>query len=275
MKSYILPLLSRSDKDLLRKYGIRFHDWVDGILLDTTQLEVALQVLNLTIIKEDATGYEGIVQLSVRKLTGDTRAADPLQTARNSYIQMCSIREARARSAALAELAVLKHQLTAAQDEFAHRSRHAFVSALKGDDDRQSKFSEQFESLLAVNKVESVRVCRGSIFAYTSSLCAVCPETGASHQLGRFLIEINTSGTAGGVRWYNLTGTVSVSSDLESLHAPRVNPDGSAFANETSETLLELIAMFEFATALELAIQFVETACPDERRAFVKQWPEI
>ncbi len=275
MKSYILPLLGRSDRELLRKYGIRYHDWVEGIMLEQTQLEVALQVLNLTTVKEDATEYEGVVRLTVKKLTSDTRVTDALQTTRNSYIQICSNREAHARSAALAELAVLKHQLTDAQDAFALQSRNDFIRSLKSDEDLRSKFAEQFERLLALDKVESVRVSRGNIFAYTNTLCAVCPETGASHQLGRFLIQLNTSGTAGGVRWFNLAGTVSVSSNLESLHAPRVNPDGSAFANETSETLLELIAMFEFATALELAIQFVETACTDERRAFIKQWPEI
>jgi hypothetical protein len=57
------------------------------------------------------------------------------------------------------------------------------------------------------------------------------------------------------------------------MNAPRVYPDGTACIDEIKETLLELIAQFEFATVAELAIQFVETIGEDELSKFIDKWP--
>jgi hypothetical protein len=102
-------------------------------------------------------------------------------------------------------------------------------------------------------------------------LQATDPRTGVCYELGRFLVVIRTNGTNAGVSWFNQTRRVSTIQP--NMNAPRVFADGSPCADEIRETLLELIAQFEFATVVELAIQFVETLVDDELSKYIDKWP--
>jgi hypothetical protein len=85
------------------------------------------------------------------------------------------------------------------------------------------------------------------------------------------MIVIRTDGLDDGVRWFNSTRRVRTVQP--GMNAPRVYPDGTACIDEIKETLLELIAQFEFATVAELAIQFVESVGEDDMSKFIDKWP--
>lgn len=275
MRSYIIQSLTKADKERLRSAGVRFSDWVDGILIDETELAAFFLLEKVTVFSEEPTEYQGIFKLSVSKPVSNTRTVERSNTARNNYVKLYAQRHVAAREAAIDGFAELKGQLATAQDYLAARTRQDFVADNKWNNEvLGERFKEQCRTIAALDQVEAVRFGHGNLYVYTHTLSASCPDTGDRHELGRFLIILNLDGTAGGAQWHNLTGTRTFGEGV-CLQAPRINADGSAFADEACETLLELIAVFEFATAVEIAIQFVETVCADERRKFIQHWPKL
>ncbi len=283
MKSYIVPNLDNNDKQMLHDHGVVYYPWNNSdIIIDPTQLEHTLRLLGATAT-EQATEYEGFFLLTLTFTPVSTVVTTPVSArARNydmataasraRYIELCSARLGDMAKQAMDKITSRKLKLGPAQEVFVKNARHHFVgsnslteAALK------QRFADEYDRLVAVDKVRAVRVTNGALLVYTDTLSAANPKDGRRHELGNFLIIIRTDGVDDGVRWFNSTRRVRTVQP--GMNAPRVYPDGTACVDEIKETLLELIAQFEFATVAELAIQFVETVGEDELSKFIDKWP--
>ncbi|MCC7531767.1 MAG: hypothetical protein IT342_24905 [Candidatus Melainabacteria bacterium] len=281
MKSYIVPNLDNNDKQMLHDHGVVFYPWDNiSIIVEQAQLEHALQLLGATAT-EQATEYEGFFLLTLTftpvqtMVTGNQRGRQyDMATAasRARYIELCSARLGDMARQAMAKINNRKLKLGPAQEVFVKNARHHFVGATNLPEDAlRKRFADEYDRLTAVDKVKAVRVTNGALLVFTHPLIATNPRGGRKHELGEYMIVIRTDGVDDGVRWFNSTRRVRTVQP--GMNAPRVYPDGTACIDEIKETLLELIAQFEFATVAELAIQFVETTGEDDLSKFIEKWP--
>ncbi len=281
MKSYIVPNLDNNDKQMLHDHGVVYYPWDNvSIIVEQAQLEQTLKLLGATAT-EQATEYEGFFLLTLTftpvhtVVTGNSRGRqyDMATTAsRARYIELCSARLGDMAKQAMAKINNRKLKLGPAQEVFVKNARHHFVGSTSLPEDAlKQRFADEYDRLIAVDKVKAVRVTNGALLVFTHPLIATNPKGGKRHELGEYMIIIRTDGVDDGVRWFNSTRRVRTVQP--GMNAPRVYPDGTACIDEIKETLLELIAQFEFATVAELAIQFVETVGEDDLSKFIDKWP--
>ena len=279
MKSYIVTGVDDVDKRMLHNNGVVFYPWDTDIVIDQTQLDLVLSLLNATAT-EAATEFENMykltLQFNVIAPAGNTtknRAVDRARAqSRAKYIEVCSSRLNEFLVEATTKTSEARQKLLPAQSNFVLSARLRYLAdKSKPADELKREFDEQFQRLTQIPKVETVRVTNGAILIYTDTLYATNPNSGLSHELGKFLIVIHTNGDRDGVRWFNRTRRVRTVQP--GMNAPRVFADGTACADEIKETLLELMSQFDFATMTELAIQFVETLTDDEPSKYIDRWP--
>lgn len=278
MKSFIIPGLDNNDKQLLHNHGVIFYPWNgDDILINETQLENVLQILDATATQQ-VTEYEDMLQLTLTfNPTAKTNVAGRVMDrahaqSRANYIKVTSQRLAEFINQATSRTAEKKKKVGPAADRFVKLARQSYVAQNAGDKAALEQFfADQYEQLLQVPKVRAVRVTSGAILVYTDLLTATDPKTGITHELGEFMIFIRTDGMEEGVRWFNSTRRVRTVQS--GMNAPRIFADGTACTDEVKETLLELIAQFEFATVADMAIQFAETLSDDELSKQIDKWP--
>ncbi len=190
MKSYIVPGLDSTDRDLLHNHGIVFYDWNTEIIVNESQMADALQLLGATAT-EAATEYENMYMLTLVFNTtaptadGDKRALDrSRRQSRANYIQACQARLQDFVTQAQANVTDGRKKLGPAQDRFVMLSRQQFVAG-QGTVSEQD-LAEQFERLLEVPKVKAVRVSSGAILVYTETLTASDPRTSQTYELGEY-----------------------------------------------------------------------------------------
>lgn len=277
MKSYIVKGLDSNDRELLHVNGVVFYPWdTDDLIINESQLNLFLKLLEATAT-EQATEFEGMYLLNLQFNTSAAsgasgRALDRARAqSRAKYIEVCSARLAEFINQASSRTEGRRKALKPAQEGFGRLSRQVFLTEQSDRSELEEAFAEQFERLSQVEKVKAVRVTNGALLVYTDLLKATDQLTGVEHDLGEFLIVIRTDGTDDGVRWFNRTRRVRTL--YSGMNAPRIYSDGSALADEIKETLIELIAQFEFATVAELAIEFAESLSDDELSKHIDKWP--
>ncbi|HEY9786785.1 MAG TPA: hypothetical protein V6D17_15390, partial [Candidatus Obscuribacterales bacterium] len=216
MKSYIVPGLDDTDKLLLHNNGMVFYQWdAENIIINESQLPQLLELLDATA-SEAATEYENMYMLTLQfnmtagSNNGGNRAADRARLqSRAKYIQACSARLTAVLNEATAKVEDRKKKLGPAQEAFVSSARYSYIASnKKSEEELAREFAEQFERLKAVPKVRAVRVTNGAILVYTETLYATDPATKLRHELGAYLIIINTDGSQDGVRWFNTTRRV-------------------------------------------------------------------
>jgi len=135
------------------------------------------------------------------------------------------------------------------------------------------RFAEEFEKICAVPEVEEVRMLEGkTLQIMTSVLVCRDPNTGKFYELGKFRIDLPING--GNVRWFNLTRRVD---GLEpGMHSPVVDGNGCTLLFNAIQAFPELIASYEIATAVMLALQVPGSIDPNEEYAkYLDKWPEV
>lgn len=134
------------------------------------------------------------------------------------------------------------------------------------------KYGQEFDKLLTIPKVRSVEAGSGVVKVFTDTLFCVDPRSGKRHEIGAFRIEINTAGSNGGVRWFNVTRLVD--GHGPGMQAPHVFHEGNACFGNTAESFAQLIADYEFAAVAMLAINFVESVNVDDAAGSkIDRWP--
>ncbi len=118
------------------------------------------------------------------------------------------------------------------------------------------ELGREFDELCRIYKVRSVEVKQKSIVIMTDMLYCVDPRSGIRHEIGEFKITIPMDARSD-VSWLNQTRTIQM--DGRTMHAPHVSSRGKACYGNTQDLFPMLIKKREFASAVQLAIAFVES----------------
>lgn len=278
MKTYILPGLDADDRQMLHEHGVVFHPWDSDILINADQLEQVLKLLNATATEHEsdmenmftlkltfaaATPSVGVTAQAPRPTLDSNR-----QASRDRYIQLTQSRLGEGEKNARAELERVQKKLLPAQDNFCASARQRFIADNQAP---ETDFRNQYQRLLEVERVKSARVCSGRLFVWTEKLFTRCPDHGTRHDLGEFLIDIKLDCMGNFVRLFNQTRRVRTVEP--GMNAPRIFADGSMVIDEIQETIAELGAQFDFATIVELVIQFAESTSARRLGKFTNHWP--
>jgi len=118
------------------------------------------------------------------------------------------------------------------------------------------ELGREFDELCRVYKVRTVEVKEKSIVIMTDMLYCVDPRSGKRHEIGEFKITIPMDASSE-VTWLNQTRTIKMES--RTMHAPHVSSRGRACFGNTQDLFPMLIKKREYASAVQLAIAFVES----------------
>jgi hypothetical protein len=142
--------------------------------------------------------------------------------------------------------------------EFLQTTRRQFIASSQPNQAQlTSKLAQELAQIGNLEKVEAVRATNSGFFIFTKPLCATVPDTNETISLGKFLIWIRLCGERPGVSWFNATRRVD--GPMPMMNAPYVYADGGAVAHEVKQSFLDLVGQFELASAVDLAIQFLES----------------
>jgi len=287
MKSYLVKDLTDEQLGLLTAAGVQHYPWEAGIMIEETQLDLALSVLNATGTKTKSK-YENVYKLKLtfkkrKKQEGKReeldeearqREAERLQY-RKRYIKACESRTKAILDAAASTAAGNRKKLSGAKQRFVTSKRTEVFGSSKiaGNENAGQILVSELERVRMVQGVQAVHVVPNRLLISTEILCANDPETGFRHEIGQFLITVYLDGSEDGIRWQNNSRLVD--GVRERMQAPTVFSDGRAGAAEIHATIMELIARLELSTVAELAIQFIENPEENEYGKFVSKWPLV
>ena len=287
MKSYLVKDLTDEQLSLLTSAGVQHYQWETGIMIEETQLDLALSVLNATGTKTKSK-YENVYKLKLtfkkRKKQESKREevdeearqreAERLQY-RKRYIKACESRTKAILDAAASTATGNRKKLSGAKQRFVTSKRAEVFGSSKiaGNENAAQVLVSELERVRMVQGVQGVHVVPNRLLISTEILCATDPETGFRHEIGQFLITVYLDGSEDGIRWQNNSRLVD--GVRERMQAPTVFSDGRAGAAEIHATIMELIARLELSTVAELAIQFIENPEDNEYGKFVSKWPLV
>ncbi len=287
MKSYLLKNLTDEQLALLTNAGVQHYPWDSGIIIEETQLDIALSVLNATGTK-GKTEYEGVYKLKLtfkkaKKAKGEKLPKEELDEEalkreqerlefRRRYIKACESRTQSILDAAANTAQSNRRKLTGAKHRFVISKRdEVFGGKIAGNEAAAQTVITELERIRMVRGVQAVHIVPNRLLISTEILCATDPETGFRHEVGQFLITVYLDGSNDGIRWQN--NSRRVDGVREKMNAPTVFDDGQAGAAEIHATIMELIARLELSTVAELAIQFIENPENNEYGKYVSNWP--
>lgn len=191
------------------------------------------------------------------------------ETSRRNYIAAVSDRFASQAASAREYVSTIRREVPGMISRYAESSRAEFLSS--GELTRE-KLEAEFEAITEIDKVKAVRVSSGRVMVHTDMLTATDPSTGEVHHIGEFLIVVHLDGRHEVVQWFNRTQRVA--GVRSHMNAPRVYADGSACATDLKEIFPSLVACFEIAPVVQMAIEFIETAeANNELDQKLENWP--
>jgi hypothetical protein len=149
-------------------------------------------------------------------------------------------------------------------------TRLAEINLLRLEAAPQEELGREYDELLKLANVVDVRVSNDTLVVATKTLYCVHPKTGRKHEIGAFEIHISMRHQT--IKWFNQTRKVT--GGRRGMNAPHVDENGNACFGNTKELFPMLIARREFASAVELAIAFVESVNLDDNWGkFIDCWP--
>ncbi len=135
----------------------------------------------------------------------------------------------------------------------------------------------EFDNMLSVPKIKGVSITENGFFVFTKTLYCENPETSKVHEIGEFLIEINSknsSDVSGVIKWHNLTRKIDAFEPK--MNAPHVYPNGTACLGNIAESVAELVAQHRYYHLIQLAIQFIEKVnVTDAAGQHIVSWPVV
>jgi len=194
------------------------------------------------------------------------------ERSREAYVRECGRRlkkavdeSRRALEEAVENQAVFSQKLADAVRAEANlrRKLEQLAEAQRND---ASRFTQEFDRLLAVPGVKRVSVKDGLISVFTEHLVTRPLRDGTIRDLGEFRIEIPTNGS--GVRVFNLTRNVN-----GNFHPHDAGGNRPCLGN-IQDGLAKLVGEYEFAVVAQVMLEFLRTINEDDsygRRVY--DWP--
>lgn len=137
-------------------------------------------------------------------------------------------------------------------------------------------YAREFDSLAAVPGVERVEVSDGVIKVFTENIFIRPEGHSKTYDIGRFRMEIYTSGSNGGIRFFNLTRQGSAGGTGYNTQHPHVNQSGSPCLGNIKEMVPQLIGEYEYSAVAQLGLQFLKSVNTDDSagKGIFEFWPE-
>ncbi len=191
------------------------------------------------------------------------------EVSRRNYIAAVSERFASQAAGAREFVSSIGREVPGKIHRYAQSTRKNFLAS---EELSRERLEAEFEAITEIEKVREVRVSSGRVMVHTEMLTARDPATGALHHIGEFLIVVHLDGSHEVVQWYNRTQRVD--GVRNAMNAPRVYSSGSACATDLKEIFPSLVACFEIAPVIQMAIEFIETASANnELDQKIDHWP--
>lgn len=187
----------------------------------------------------------------------------------DQFIEEC-LGQVRARMLETADLGAVDAQFNAASEELTKIlkvAQQAERDVIQLDAFPEEALAREYDSLLNIKKVIGVNVTNSKIVVETDTLYCEDPQTRVVHRIGEFDIHIPMNAHEY-IRFLRKGGLV------HGMNAPHVSDGGHACLGNTQDLFPELIRKREFASAVQLAIAFLESVNKDDpwgRR--IEQWP--
>jgi hypothetical protein len=283
MKSYIITNPSGAVKDKLTQADIEWQEWEDNDILIALEAKQIAHLLGAVSYQTSNTEWEEIYTITFvfptqkpAKTPVEPVAINPKhRVSRENYIKLTGARLEEvlkvSRNAFEKSLAALWPAIGA----YLEKARIAQAHKLKENPQAMHQhFKEEYRRLMSLPQVKAVRYIQGQLLVYTNTLIATGGNTSTYHQLGEFLIVLTPEDKEGKfLHCYNLTRQVNAA--YEGMHAPYVYPSGRPCPSEVLESLVELVALMEYATTTELFLQFLENVQDDTMGDYLPLWPEL
>ncbi len=150
------------------------------------------------------------------------------------------------------------------------RNEQLMKSAGQVGADADKHFAAEFDSLRRMPKVVNVYFKGDQLVVETDPLYVVDSRSGATHEVGRMKIAVNTVTAA--CRMTNMTRTIT--GMKAGMHAPHVWADGRGCLGSIDQTLPQLVAAYEYSAAVQLMIAYLESVnVTDAAGQHVNKWP--
>jgi len=202
-----------------------------------------------------------------RALTGEALTA----AERSQFVQACY-----RQVAPLASPGLTSNRATLAKDQaelhqLLRQARHEERALFQLEAAPDGELGEEFDRLLDLASVVDVKVSESKLHVSTEVLYCRDPRSGYLHEIGAFDIQIPTD-EDGTIRWINRTRKVD--GYHNGMNAPHVYDDGHACLGNVADLFPELIAKRDFASAVQVAIAFVEAVNVDDLAGQqITNWP--
>jgi len=199
------------------------------------------------------------------------REREILNRSRAAYVRECGRRlqstiEATRKSIEQAERTIrdCQKQITEAvraQAGFRKKLEQLLISSAAAE----KQFADEFDKLLQVPGVSSVRVADGVVQVFTDQV--YIEYDGRTYDIGKFRLDIYTSGSNGGVRAFNLTRTVG-----DYAH-PHIKKNGQCCLGNIADGVAKLIGEYQYSVLAQVMLQYLRTVNPSDWYIEISNWP--
>ncbi len=122
---------------------------------------------------------------------------------------------------------------------------------LETSDDTSTAYGEEFDKLTEHPDIEKIDIVNNNILVYTKLI--VIHHGGRNYNIGKYKVEIDTSGLNGGVRMFNLTRTAG------GFHHPHVAQEGTPCLGNIKGVIPQLIAERKYSALIAICIQYLKS----------------
>lgn len=198
------------------------------------------------------------------------------KTTRTAYLALCRGRhETQVRNAegivknGSEKIVRLEREIVTAIREVAD-ARELLSNKQAREASLNERLDREYTEILAIEKVRRVRIQGDQLTVTTGPLFCRDPRTRYLHRIGEFQIDISVSG---GIRFLNLSPQ---SERPGGGNAPHVDSAGVPCFGNIRESVPQLIATYEFASVIMLAITFIESVnVNDSGGRTIQHYPRV
>jgi len=198
---------------------------------------------------------------------------------RNGYISECNRRFEKTVKGTkkkiedgLAEIDRLQRELTRRIRE-TNGAKRKLVQLESCKDGETEKYGQEYDALLQVPGVEEVHVADGVIKVFTEHVYITPDGHSETYDIGKFRMEIYTSGANGGIRFFNITRQ-GKGGGYNTNH-PHVQRNGAPCLGNISEMVPALIGEYEYSAVAQLGLQYLKSVNLDDSAGvgILEYWP--
>lgn len=190
-------------------------------------------------------------------------AEERLRKYREAYIQECSKRFKKTLEGTRNKIIYGRDEIEELQKRLSRKVQEVIGAERKlkqleaSNGEQLESYSREFDSLVSVPGVEDVRVSDGMIKVFTENIYIKIDDGDIVFDIGKFRMEIYTSGSNGGIRFFNITRQGNGGNF--NTHHPHVEKNRKPCLGNISELVPQLIGEYEYSALAQLGLQFLKS----------------